>query len=373
MSWPRAEGKAVSELIPDDDLYARLDVASDATPGEIELAWRLLIRLHHPDVAGDDRPHLDLAKRTNVAHDWLADPARRARYDESRGGRPAKRARAAEPPPRPSHRPSPPTNLGPRSAEVQATLDRLLSLTPNEIDRLRALGSAVDGHFRFRKFVSEGRRSAYDWVHDEGQVALDRILSNRDWRMEDKIRLGFGVYNYLAWLVAGDLFIEQIEDSQAAQQLREMFIGPFVEAMASPLRYGPNSEEVASFIGRLPTLTKKEARRLASKTVDLWTAPDRSPRHGDPTGTSCAGCRASIALAEIDARAALPSLGLGYTRARKLDWMVGVTAAYLVVRLDLPSGGDDRLYRRWAEIAYPDRFPTLGTQLRRSARRWLGR
>jgi hypothetical protein len=34
-----------------------------------------------PDGDADD----DLAKRLNVARDWLTDPARRARYDESHG------------------------------------------------------------------------------------------------------------------------------------------------------------------------------------------------------------------------------------------------------------------------------------------------
>ena len=73
-------------LLPDDDLYARLEVAVDASPEAIELAWRALLKQHHPDVAGDDAASLERAKRINVAHDWLSDPGLRARYDAERLG-----------------------------------------------------------------------------------------------------------------------------------------------------------------------------------------------------------------------------------------------------------------------------------------------
>src|SRR5688500_18848996 len=69
--------------IPSDDLYATLGVPVDASPEAIEIAWRGLLRRHHPDVAGDEG--LALAKRINVAHDWLADAELRRRYDEVRG------------------------------------------------------------------------------------------------------------------------------------------------------------------------------------------------------------------------------------------------------------------------------------------------
>ena len=38
--------------LPADDLYARLEISVDASPEAIEVAWRSLLRLHHPDVAG---------------------------------------------------------------------------------------------------------------------------------------------------------------------------------------------------------------------------------------------------------------------------------------------------------------------------------
>jgi curved DNA-binding protein CbpA len=68
--------------IPDDDLYARLRVPIDAPPEAIEVAWRSLLKRHHPDVAGE--PGLEATKRINVAHEWLADPELRATYDQVR-------------------------------------------------------------------------------------------------------------------------------------------------------------------------------------------------------------------------------------------------------------------------------------------------
>lgn len=34
--------------LPSDDLYARLELPTDATPEAIEIAWRALLRRHHP-------------------------------------------------------------------------------------------------------------------------------------------------------------------------------------------------------------------------------------------------------------------------------------------------------------------------------------
>src|SRR3954452_12655300 len=78
-------------VVPDDDLYARLEVPRDATFEAIEIAWRALLKRHHPDVAGGDG--LELAKRINVAHDWLSDAQLRAHYDEERYHGEARRRR----------------------------------------------------------------------------------------------------------------------------------------------------------------------------------------------------------------------------------------------------------------------------------------
>ena len=69
--------------IPVDDLYARLELPTDAAAEAVEIAWRALLKRHHPDVAGDGS--LQTAKLINIAHDWLSDPLLRQRYDPARG------------------------------------------------------------------------------------------------------------------------------------------------------------------------------------------------------------------------------------------------------------------------------------------------
>ena len=90
---------------------------------------------------------LELAKRINVAHDWLSDPALRARYDRERGlrhgigpratGTPWRRPRRRRPPP--PHRRRPPrraVGTWTRPTLIARFLDRVAALTPTEIDRL---------------------------------------------------------------------------------------------------------------------------------------------------------------------------------------------------------------------------------------------
>lgn len=88
------------DRIPAFDLYAELEVARDASAETIEAAYRSLVKRHHPDVAeangggakadGDDR-----IKRILLARQWLADPERRRRYDDST--RPATRRSSGGP------------------------------------------------------------------------------------------------------------------------------------------------------------------------------------------------------------------------------------------------------------------------------------
>jgi DnaJ-class molecular chaperone len=73
------------ESIPDFDLYAMLGVAPGADTETIRAAHREAVRRSHPDVALGDDAGDDATKRLNVARDWLLDPGRRARYDESCG------------------------------------------------------------------------------------------------------------------------------------------------------------------------------------------------------------------------------------------------------------------------------------------------
>src|SRR5688572_8871532 len=124
------------QTLPGDDLYARLGVPRDASAEAIDLAWRGLLRKHHPDIAGPDA--LELAKRINVAHDWLSDPELRRRYDREHadGIRSGRSPRASGRPDwsatawRPVRRP-------PTTAErVTAVVERVGRLTRDELDRL---------------------------------------------------------------------------------------------------------------------------------------------------------------------------------------------------------------------------------------------
>ena len=79
------------EPVPDFDLYAELEVSRTATTPTIDAAWRSLLKRHHPDMGGPRAAERTV--RLNIAHDWLTDPDRRARYDDIR--REARRERAA--------------------------------------------------------------------------------------------------------------------------------------------------------------------------------------------------------------------------------------------------------------------------------------
>ena len=123
--------------LPADDLYARLEIAVDASPEVIELAWRSLLRQHHPDVAGPDG--LERSKRINVAHDWLERPRPpRALRPRARGPR----GPSATPAGRDPRRAARPSAAGPASDRVDPAetlarfLERVAALEPDEIDRL---------------------------------------------------------------------------------------------------------------------------------------------------------------------------------------------------------------------------------------------
>ena len=72
------------QTIPSIDLYRELEVDPAATAETIDAAWKSLLKRHHPDVASDRTAAVERVKRLNLAHEWLADPGRRAMYDASR-------------------------------------------------------------------------------------------------------------------------------------------------------------------------------------------------------------------------------------------------------------------------------------------------
>ena len=66
-----------------ESLYRVLQVDPAASPLVIQAAYRVLARIFHPDVEGDD----DHMKRLNHAWAILGDPLRRAEYDRQLAGR----------------------------------------------------------------------------------------------------------------------------------------------------------------------------------------------------------------------------------------------------------------------------------------------
>ena len=66
-----------------DDLYRVLQVDPAASPLVIQAAYRVLARIFHPDVEGDD----EQMKRINHAWGILGDPRSRVEYDRERAGR----------------------------------------------------------------------------------------------------------------------------------------------------------------------------------------------------------------------------------------------------------------------------------------------
>jgi len=67
-----------------DDVYAVLGVDRQATPAEIERAYRRAARATHPDARPEDpAAAAEEFKHVRSAYETLRDPARRAAYDRS--------------------------------------------------------------------------------------------------------------------------------------------------------------------------------------------------------------------------------------------------------------------------------------------------
>src|SRR5829696_9392922 len=163
--------------LPTDDLYARLEVRPDASYETIEIAWRALLKRHHPDIAGHE--NLEVAKRINVAHDWLSDPDLRDRYDRDRRtrsdqgradrGRPGRTATT-----RPTSRA--PAAARPRAdpaTAVRRFVDRVGRLSRDELDRLSVADTnSIAFVASIRRFLDPVRSGAIDAVERDIRVQL---------------------------------------------------------------------------------------------------------------------------------------------------------------------------------------------------------
>ena len=339
--------------LPSDDLYARLELPSNATPEAIEIAWRALLRQHHPDVAGPEG--LERAKRINVAHDWLSDPALRDRYDRERGvatrrgqarrwtgsdarGSGARRARSHQPPPRVVD-------------TVERFLEHVSNLTRDELDRL-ALADPAPIAFgaTIRRFLPEDRRIALEGVEAEIERRLPPAAARRP-GVRDTVEA------FAAELVLGP-FLDALLSEPFRERTRERLSRGWEAAIGQP-RYGPNGQAVASLIAGLRTLDGSGVAALArlGSRERLGAAPW-------PPGTSPDDdevLRVSSALAAQDAAVAIPDWRIDPASANRARRAVERIAHLLVLRHAFAPAAFETLtapWRPWVALEDP-RAPSV--------------
>ena len=344
------------QSVPADDLYAQLDLPYDASPEAIEIAWRGLLRLHHPDVAGP--AGLERAKRINVAHDWLSDPGLRARYDRQHGlsagrqgadgRRPGRAERTGaqdaarrEPPPRASSDPA---------ASIARFLERLSSLTADELDRLAAADPApIAFGATIRRFLPDDRRIALEAVEAEVERRLPADVLARGGTRG-------AIEAYAAELVLGS-FLDHLLSEPFRERTRERLTRGWEAAVGQP-RYGPNGPAVEALIRRLRLLDAGGVARLATTGTR-----ERLGEEPWPPGVSIEedeALRVSSLLAGRDAAAAVDGGALDaavVTRARRAAARV---AHLLVLRHAFTPAAFAALTAPWRPDLVPDTRPSAG-------------
>jgi hypothetical protein len=293
--------------IPTDDLYARLGVAPHADAAAIDKAWRALLKRHHPDIAG--AVSLELAKLINVAHDWLSDEARRARYDaavrQREGHRTtgrrvdraptASRTRSRPTAPRPTTpRPhTPPDDLdetfSASAPAIRSFLAQLTHVSRDDLDRL-AVTEAIDPIAEVRELIPPEL-----WTRIE---AIDmRLLRTAPGVLLRDPATATAARAYGHALVL-DLFLWYYlaDPEPLLDGMRRGW-----EAAVGLPRYGPNTDEVTAVLYLLRSTNAETARALATAWADLG---DPEPWPADAWEFDFAALEVSAALARRDASAA---------------------------------------------------------------------
>lgn len=295
--------------IPADDLYATLGVPNDASPEAIEIAWRGLLRRHHPDVAGDDG--LALAKRINVAHDWLSDPALRRRYDDDRHPptppwagarwRPSTgSAGATEAAPVRRHPRRPPT----MAESLDDVVERVRGLTRDELDRL-ALAEPAPIAFlaTLRRFVAPDLAATLD---DASRRALAVLPAGA--RVRPAIR--DAIEGQLASIVLAETLVDLLGDA-AAERASERLTRGWDAAVGKP-RYGPATDALRALLADLTALDPAGVAALAATGGRDRLGPTPWPAAVSPDDEAL---RVSSELAAVDAATTLAGAPLGAQRA----------------------------------------------------------
>ena len=347
------DGRMRGPELPTEDLYGRLQLPPDAAPEAIEIAWRALLKLHHPDVAGE--ASLETAKRINIAHDWLSDPDLRARYDRSReddrrwpsrstapsASRPAQPPRRTRSADRARARHDHedewrPADLDLASPTVVAFLDRVAALEPDEIDRL---GLAETPPLAFvasiRRFLGPTRVAMLEGV--EQRVAERLPSAARALPAAHDAVTSFGQYLVLEGFL-GDLlsepFLERVEERMTRGWL----------AAVGRTRYGPRTADVRALIARARRLTPAEGTSLVTAATALGLTDRLWPHGTDPDEDDV--LRVSATLAARDASEAARTAG---ATARTQ----GAVASFARVLALAPAFGPTetaRLVRPWRDL-----------------------
>ena len=335
--------------LPFDDLYASLEIATDASPEVIELAWRSLLRRHHPDIAGPTG--LEPSKRINVAHDWLSDPILRARYDRERGFRPSVRDNGGRDPRRYDHasrvvrhRPIDPAET------LTRFLERVGALEADEIDRLACAEPApIAFAATIARFLPPDRLAALEAMELAVDARLDPAAAARPGVRD-------AVEGYATELVLGP-FLDELLSEPFRERTGERLTRGWDAAVGQP-RYGPNGAAVRALIARLAAL---DAAGVAALAVTAKRA-HADDGHADPwpPGTSPEddeALRVSSILAAQDAAAAIPAdlaEGTTLTRARR---SAARLAHLLVLRHAFAPAAFGMLTRAWRPRFLPDERP----------------
>ena len=345
--------------LPADDLYARLEISVDASPEVIEVAWRSLLRQHHPDIAGPDG--LERSKRINVAHDWLSDPELRSRYDRERGLRRSIREDGGRDPrsERDAPRPVQPRPADPAEA-LARFLDRVARLDPDEIDRLAcadptpiAFGATIV------RFLPPDRLAALEAMEAAVEARLDPVAAARPGVRD-------AVEGYATELVLGT-FLDEMLSEPFRERARERLTRGWDAAIGQP-RYGPNGVAVRVLIDLLANLDGDGIKALAATSGR--TGLDGRSEAPLPPGTSPdddEALRVSSMLAAQDAAAAIADDRAARATVARARRAAARLAHLLVLRHAFPPATFATLTRPWRPRFIPDDRPA--PRVRRPDRR----
>ena len=256
---------------PAFDPFEILGVGRDADEVVIQLAYRARIRESHPDVAGP--AGLELAKRLNVARDWLLDPERRALLASRR---PAQPSAAAGSPGRRAGRARmyvDVADLGRHTAEVQAFLHSIEMLSSDERARVNySLGDAPPPDLElYRDYLGPELWARSQALRDEVERVWERGLDEPAPNVPGLGRIlptGLLVANlYAQWILLEDFFREQlaglmIRGVRVADSLAWRCTSPWIGSVGQR-RYGPRQAEVMEFFLAAGDLPLDAAERLA--------------------------------------------------------------------------------------------------------------